>query len=209
MTTRPKNRRSAIAFPNAPIDFARRSLREPISVGSITPSGRRLSEALASNCTLVPNPDSPTIELGAGTGPVSSALLAGSRNVVLVESNRQFTACLHTRFPNADVICGDALTVINQYGSASNVVSSLPFMAMPADYVHDLVDATISRLRPGGSFTWFGYYGRRPVDLALPAQERRNRHEVAAVLSELSDVPTHRIILNFPPARVWRWTKKL
>lgn len=139
---------------------------------------------------------------------MSSALLAQSRETVLVESDGQFTQRLRSRFPDVEVVCGDALEIMNRYGSTSNVVSGLPFTVMPAEYVRDLIDAVVSTLRPGGSFTWFGYYGKRAIDLALAAQERRNRHDVSLMLAELSHTPTHRVLLNVPPARVWRWTKK-
>ncbi|MDI9896468.1 methyltransferase domain-containing protein [Rhodococcus sp. IEGM 1381] len=209
MTTSPKPRRSSTPAPNAPFVFARRALNEPLITGAVAPSGRQLSRALATNCTLIPSPNAPTVELGAGTGAVSSALLRRSRDTVLVESNRQFTVRLRSRFPQIEVVCGDALDTMSRYESSSNVVSGLPFMAMPAEYVRDLLSAVVSSLRPGGSFTWFGYYGKRVIDFALTPEKRRNRNEVASMLAELSDTPTHRIMLNVPPARVWRWTKEL
>lgn len=208
MTTSPAPRRSSTPATNAPLVFARRALNEPLITGAVAPSGRQLSRALATNCTLIPSPDAPTVELGAGTGAVSSALLRRSRDTVLVELDRQFTMRLHSRFPQIQVVCGDALETMTRYETSSNVVSGLPFMAMPAEYVRDLLGAIVSSLRPGGSFTWFGYYGTRVIDCALPPQERRNRNDVASMLAEMSGTPTHRIMLNVPPARVWRWMKE-
>jgi phosphatidylethanolamine/phosphatidyl-N-methylethanolamine N-methyltransferase len=52
------------------------------------------------------------VELGPGTGPITSALIArgvAPERLVLVEANPRFCALLEARYPTARVIGGDAL----------------------------------------------------------------------------------------------------
>lgn len=101
-------RRTTEKFGDA-AQFLRTWAEKPLQLGSVTPSSRYLSRAVASYVD--PKQDGPVIEIGAGTGPVTEALIkrgiAESR-LVLIEYSHEFCALLRRRFPKATVIQGDA-----------------------------------------------------------------------------------------------------
>ena len=73
------------------------------------PSGRVLARTMASYVDV--ESDAPVVELGPGTGAITNALIArgiDQKRLVLVEYNPGFCALLRDRYPQAQVIQGDA-----------------------------------------------------------------------------------------------------
>ena len=90
-------------------DFLRSLLREPLSVGALVPSSRFLANLLVSDI----EPGSRVIELGAGTGAVTQAILnAGvfADDLTLIEQNEEFAALLRKRFPETTVLEANAVS---------------------------------------------------------------------------------------------------
>jgi phosphatidylethanolamine/phosphatidyl-N-methylethanolamine N-methyltransferase len=169
-------------------------LQDPLRTGAVSPSGRALVRTLAGYVD--PAQDGPVIELGPGTGPVTSALIArgiAPERLVLIEYNPEFCNLLKARFPGATVIRGDAYNMAKTLdGSLSKpavaVVSSLPLFTRPAPMRYDLLDQAFSLSRPNAPFIQFTYAVVSPVPLA---PERMSAHV------------SPRVWLNLPPARVW------
>jgi phospholipid N-methyltransferase len=116
--------------------------------------------------------DGPVIELGAGTGVFTRALLARGvreQDLVLVETNRQLANMLRKRFPAAHVICADAAELGSHYPlgrtKAGSVVSGLPLLSMPEEQVIDILQIAFLLLRRGGRFFQFTYGFGTPVPL--------------------------------------------
>jgi phosphatidylethanolamine/phosphatidyl-N-methylethanolamine N-methyltransferase len=89
--------------------FLRRWLHNPMQVGAIAPSSRRLADAIAGQVPF----DSPgwVIELGGGTGVVTDALLRrglAPARLVVIERDPLLHRHLVERFPHVHVILGDA-----------------------------------------------------------------------------------------------------
>src|SRR4029077_18598233 len=89
--------------------FLRRWLHNPMQVGAIAPSSRRLADAIAGQVPI----DSPgwVIELGGGTGVVTDALLRrglAPGRLVVIERDPLLHRHLVERFPHVRVILGDA-----------------------------------------------------------------------------------------------------
>lgn len=176
------------------VRFLQSWLQNPLITGAVSPSGRALARTMANY--IDPNDDGPVIELGPGTGPVTSALVArgiAPERLVLIEYNPEFCTLLRMRFPGATVIQGDAYdmtaTLDGQLGKrAIGVVSSLPLFTRPVPQRYSLLDQAFDLSQPRAPFIQFTYAVVSPVPLA---PERFDAHV------------SQRIWANLPPARVW------
>jgi phosphatidylethanolamine/phosphatidyl-N-methylethanolamine N-methyltransferase len=184
--------------------FLKRWLRQPFAMGAVVPSGRLLAEAMA-RTTLSELGDrlGHVIELGAGTGEVTKALLAAGiepHRLALVERDDALATYLHRRFPEPQIIHGDAtvlpgLLVANGMDKVAAVVSSLPLLSLPAAAVSAIVQGVFEVLPPGGALVQFTYGPKAPVPLVL-------RQRLGLVASN-----GRRIWRNVPPAVVWTFRR--
>ncbi|MEO8778177.1 MAG: methyltransferase domain-containing protein [Rhodanobacter sp.] len=153
------------------LTFFRQWLCHPLRTSSITPSGRQLASMMAA---AIPADAQSVIELGAGTGVITRALIKhGTRpeRLLVVEMNEVLHGVLRQAFPRAHVVCGDARalpTLTSQAGTFGTrpvgaVVSSLGLLAMPASVQHDILAAAFAVLRPGGVFVQYTYGLAKPV----------------------------------------------
>lgn len=179
--------------------FFRQWLKHPLRQAAVVPSGQQLAhlmvEALAPGTTRV-------VELGAGTGVITEALLRGGvvpANLLVVEMNAVFHAMLRQRFPGAEVLCGDACCLSQLVdrssgltcGTVDAVVSSLGLLAMPHAVQRDILAGVVAVLAPGGVFVQYTYGWSSPLD--------------QDVVRELGLVvrPAGWAWRNLPPARVF------
>jgi phosphatidylethanolamine/phosphatidyl-N-methylethanolamine N-methyltransferase len=180
------------------VRFLRSWIEKPLHVGAVMPSGRLLARTMAQYVDI--HSDDPVIELGPGTGAITSALLhrgVDQKRLVLVEYNPGFCALLRDRYPQAKVVQGDAYTLRdtlwNVLGApASAVVSGLPLVTRPMSTRLKLIREAFAALAPGAPFVQFTYSVAPPIPKSLPG-----------VSTEASE----RIWMNLPPARVWVYRK--
>ncbi len=167
-------------------------------MGAVMPSGRLLARTMAQYVDI--DSDGPVIELGPGTGAITSALLhrgVDQKRLVLVEYNSGFCALLRDRYPQAKVVHGDAYTLRDTLWNvlsapASAVVSGLPLVTKPMLTRLRLIREAFAALSPGAPFVQFTYSVAPPIPKSLPG-----------VSTEASE----RIWMNLPPARVWVYRK--
>ena len=185
-----------------PFFFFSQALRDPFGVASFIPSGRSLSDAMAS---CVPSKFGLVVELGPGTGPVTQALLRrdiSPSQVIAIESNRALGLRLRERFHQISINITDARhldAVLRNSGRPSRVqaiVSSLGLRAMSAEMVEQVVRAADRCLEDGGVFVQYTYRAGSPVPLELCAKLGWRVERV------------RKIWRNAPPATVWRYWKK-
>jgi phosphatidylethanolamine/phosphatidyl-N-methylethanolamine N-methyltransferase len=184
--------------------FLKRWLRRPFAMGAVVPSGRLLAEAMA-RTTLAALGERPgdVVELGAGTGEVTKALLAAGidpKRLILVERDGELAAFLRRHFPGPRIIEGDAvrlprLLADNGVERVSVVVSSLPLLSLPAEIVKGIVEGVFEALPRGAALVQFTYGPTPPVPRGL----RQNLRLVGA--------RGHRIWRNVPPAVVWTFRR--
>ena len=184
--------------------FLKRWLRNPFSMGAVVPSGRRLAEAMA-RATLAEmrGRDGHVIELGAGTGEVTKALLAAgipADRLALVEREPELAPFLSRHFDGPLIVEGDAARLPNilaEQGidTVSAVVSSLPLLSLPAEVVRGIVHGVFEALPRGGALVQFTYGPAQPVPRSL-TQELR-----------LVGTRGPRIWFNVPPAVVWTFRR--
>jgi len=171
-------------------------LRKPFSIAAVAPSGQALAALMTA--TIRPE-DGPVIELGAGTGAFTHALLARGvreQDLVLVEDNPDMAAMLRRRFPAARVVVADAARLGDHYPlgkvRAGVVVSGLPLLIMPEHKVVAILQAAFALLRDFGSFYQFTY------GFGCPVQDR------VLVHAGLAAERVGWVAANLPPASVYR-----
>jgi phosphatidylethanolamine/phosphatidyl-N-methylethanolamine N-methyltransferase len=184
--------------------FLKRWLRNPFSMGAVVPSGRLLSEAMArTTLAEMKGRDGHVVELGAGTGEVTKALLAAgipADRLALVEREPELASFLRRHFTGPKIVEGDAarlpkILAEQGIGSVSAVVSSLPLLSLPAEVVRGIVHGVFEALPRGAALVQFTYGPSQPVPRAL-IQELR-----------LVGARGPRIWRNVPPAVVWTFRR--
>ena len=180
------------------VRFLRSWIEKPLHMGAVMPSGRVLARTMAQYVDI--DSTGPVVELGPGTGAITSALIergVDQKRLVLVEYNPGFCALLRDRYPHAKVVQGDAYTLRDLLWSvlstpASAVVSGLPLVTKPMLTRLKLIRDAFLALAPGAPFVQFTYSVAPPIPKSLPG-----------VSTEASE----RIWMNLPPARVWVYRK--
>jgi phosphatidylethanolamine/phosphatidyl-N-methylethanolamine N-methyltransferase len=180
------------------VRFLRSWIEKPLQMGAVMPSGRVLARTMAQYVDV--ESDAPVVELGPGTGAITNALIArgvDQKRLVLVEYNPGFCALLRDRYPQAQVIQGDAYRLRDSLrevlsSPASAVVSGLPLVTKPMQTRLRLIRDAFLALAPGAPFVQFTYSVAPPIPRSLPG-----------VSTEASE----RVWINLPPARVWVYRK--
>jgi phosphatidylethanolamine/phosphatidyl-N-methylethanolamine N-methyltransferase len=174
--------------------FLRGLIERPKNVGAIAPSSPALARAIAAQVD--PKADGPVLELGPGTGVITEALIArgiAPKRITAVEYDPEFAEMVRGRFPDVNVIEGDAFELVHtlhrEDGDApfAAVVSGLPLLNFPPHKRAALIDGALSRLKPGAPFVQFSY------GLNSPAVPPKDFTVTRAAL----------VWKNLPPARVW------
>lgn len=171
----------------------------PRRIGAIAPSGAALANLIVSR---IGPADAPVLELGAGTGVFTQALVdkgIAPRDLTLVECEERFARVLRQRFPGAHVLTVDAgqLDTVPIAGARAlgAVVSGLPLLTMPPQKVNAILRGAFRRMRPDGAFYQFTYGLRSPVP-------RRLADRLGLRITRVGKVH-----LNLPPATVYRITQ--
>lgn len=167
-----------------------------MKVGAVAPSSPKLSELMASRV----DPDgSPVLEIGAGTGAITRALLQRGLDpgrLFVIERDPSLAAYLEREFPGVRVRCGEAIHAARILSADSvdcvqTIVSSLPLRNLSAPEQIETVKQMVNALSLGGQLIQFTYGAGCPI---------LSRH--LGLQSECLG----RVWLNFPPAAVWRFT---
>ena len=173
---------------------------KPLQIGSVTPSSRVLSRAMAAQVD--PAGSSPILEIGPGTGPITQALVEhgiDEARLVLVEYDPDFCALLRARFPRAKVIQGDAYALAKTLEGvlptkAAAIVCGLPLLTKPEPVRIDLLAQAFMLTQPNAPFVQFTYGLISPIPLRK---------------AFFTWKASPRIWLNVPPARVWAYRQLL
>jgi len=185
--------------------FLKRWLRRPFTTGAVMPSGRLLAEAMArATRAVLDGRAGYVVELGAGTGEVTKALLAAGiapDRLVLVERDPEFAGFLRRQFTGPRIVEGDAarlprLAAEQGVAPVAVVVSSLPLLSLPAEVVTGIVGGVFEVLPEGGALVQFTYGPTPPVPRALRERLR------------LDGSHGPRIWRNVPPAVVWTFRRR-
>jgi phosphatidylethanolamine/phosphatidyl-N-methylethanolamine N-methyltransferase len=176
--------------------FFRRWLANPLQTGSIVPSSPALCARVVAQTRL--QPDEAVLELGAGTGVISRALLAAgipADRLFVVEIVRDMAEHLRRVLPGVQVVQGDArelpkLIPRRWHGRIGTVICGIPLVLLAHLEQRRFIDA-IDAVAPARGFLHYSYCATSP----LPAR----KHKLAAKREAWT-------AKNFPPASVWRYT---
>ncbi len=174
-------------------------VRAPLRTGAVLPSGMGLARTMAAQVNATQ--EGAVVELGAGTGAVTQALLERgipAERLLVVEHNPAFCHRLRAKFPDLRVLQGDARNLhalLSDQGElrVGTVVSSLPLRSLRLATQHDVLKESLGLLDDSGAFVQFTYGLASPVDRSLlPGLGLRGRR-------------VERVWRNLPPASVWRY----
>ncbi len=175
--------------------FFRRWLANPLQMGSVVPSSPALCRRIAALTTF--GPGEAVLELGAGTGVVSRALLDAGvppERLVVVEIVPDMAEHLRRALPGAEVLCGDAFELgrvlpERWHGRVGTAICGIPLVLLPIAEQRRFIDA-VEAVAPGRGFLLYTYCITSP----LPYRKLG--------LSARREAWTP---WNLPPASVWRY----
>lgn len=175
--------------------FFKRWLANPLQMGSIIPSSATFSRLIAERVQY--GPDEVVVELGAGTGTVTRALLhAGvpAEKLVVVEIVPEMAQHLREIFPGVKVVCGDGFElprVLEQAGAGrvGDVICGIPLVMLPKPIKRKIVGAMLAA-SPVRGFLHLSYCITSPLSSA----------ELGLTGKRLAWT-----MKNFPPGGVWRY----
>jgi phospholipid N-methyltransferase len=183
------------------LEFFQAFMREPASVGALSPSSRALAQAMIEGFAL--RQAGMVVELGPGTGAFTAPILAGigkHTRFVAMELDPSYARGLKRRFPRLTVYNDSAERMpeyLNQAGKADYIVSGLPWANIPPDAQRRIMEAVLTCLADDGVFTTFAYVHAR----WLPKARQFRR----ALERRFARVQTSQVIWrNLPPAFVYR-----
>ena len=182
--------------------FFKRWLKHPLQMGTLAPITPRLAKLAAS---LIADSSDLIVEIGAGTGRLTRALLeqgVNPRNLALVELDPEFCLFLKETLKDAPacrnsmphIIEGDAAKLSEIIpesfkGKVSTVVSAIPFMYIPLFVREQIVKSSFEILKPTGSILHVTYNPKSPLAFKKDIKQER----------------AGKLWFNFPPGFVWKY----
>ena len=169
----------------------RELIREPASIGAICSSSALLAKRMAA--WIGPEQEGWVIELGGGTGAITSALLqhgVANDKLIVIEKSKILARHLCQRFPGIRIVHGDAadIAMIVKGGmQVKAIVSGLPFRSLPVNAVKKITDSCARALGAEGRLIQFTYCSRTPS---------------AWLATGLIQAASETVWLNLPPARI-------
>ncbi len=184
------------AIASDPWMFFRRWLANPLQMGSVVPSSPALCRRITAQVTRAR--EEAVLELGAGTGVISGALLAAgipADRLMVVEIVPAMADHLRRILPGVRVVQGDAralpaLIPVEWHGRIGTVICGIPLVMLPLAEQRRFINA-IEAVAPGRGFLHYSYCATSP----LPWR----KHQMTAKREAWTP-------LNLPPASVWRYT---
>lgn len=174
-------------------DFWEGLLRDPGGVSAPTPSSPALAKAIAAKVD--PLKPGLVVELGAGSGAVTEALLArgiAPERLIAIEYNEYFARLLAQRFSGVHVVQGDAFQFekyIPVGEPIAAIVSGVPLLNFPPRHRRALIERALVLQGVSGRFIQVSYGWKPPI------------------VSVFGVTPDKDIVWrNFPPAHIWTFS---
>ena len=182
--------------------FLKAWARSPRKVGAVIPSSPILAKAMAEQVELIPG--QLVVELGAGTGAVTRALVERGirpQDLIVIEMDPVFCSRLRQRFPQLQILNIDATRlepVLRRHhiDSVDTIVSSLPLLSLDRKSQNAILRQSFRLLGGHGAFIQYTYGVGSPI---------HNRFYKGL---GLSGQRISQIWRNMPPATIWRYRHK-
>ncbi|MBX4937065.1 MULTISPECIES: phospholipid N-methyltransferase PmtA [Rhizobium] len=180
------------------VQFFKGWQKDKKGVGAVIPTSIHTARRMAS----VINPGSglPVLELGAGTGVITKAILArgiAPSRLVSVEYSKDFYNSLIQRFPGVDFRLGDAFQLNQVLGDRRSeqfdcVVSAVPLLNFPMNLRVLLIEDLLARIPPGRPVIQITYGPLSPV-VKMPDRYVVSHYDF--------------VVRNIPPAQLWTYRR--
>lgn len=182
---------------NENVVFFKSLLKAPLKTGAFFPSSKNLANSI-SNFVSIPEPGEYVIELGAGTGRLTAALLERdipSSQLIILEMQPSLAQFLRKAFPLVTIIEGNATDLLNVLpekvvGNIKTIVSGIPMVNLRFHEQQQIVTAIKSVMKTNGSLLQFTYRPGSPLPSSKLALSQRYLGHV---------------LLNMPPAAIWEY----
>lgn len=172
--------------------FIKSFLRNPKAVGAIYPSSKRLAKRMASYVIFSQN--QLIVELGAGTGVITQAMLnhgIPAERIIAIESSPALIENFRARFPKVKVIQGDASHLAallkDETRPVGTIISGLPLRSLGNEMRERILSAIPAILSAHGRYIQFTYDLRNNIQFYPQRYQRMHKKLVW---------------MNMPPARV-------
>ncbi len=184
--------------------FFKQWIKHPGRLGTLAPISVRLATLAATHI----NAHERIVEIGAGTGRLTRALLEKGihpEKLAVIELDSSLTSFLketlpglydeHT--PSPYIIEGDAtyldtLIPTEWIGTVDTIVSAIPLMYLEKNQRLAIINAAFKVLKPGGKIVHVTYSPKSPIEFSTTIDQTR-------VVS---------LWMNVPPGFVWTYVKK-
>ncbi|MDP3372157.1 MAG: methyltransferase domain-containing protein [Candidatus Paracaedibacteraceae bacterium] len=186
--------------------FFKQWVQNPARLGTLAPISLRLARDAALNVPLLETEEQYVVEIGAGTGRLTRALLERGvppAQLAAIELDTKLCAFLTETLPAVCpqstpplVVEGDAtyleeLIPSHWVGKVDTVVSAIPFMYLPEEKRIAIIESAFKVLKPGGKIIHITYNPKSPIAFS------RAYHQTRVVS----------LWINMPPGFVWAYTK--
>lgn len=178
--------------------FFKSLLKSPLKTGAFFPSSKNLAFSISSFVD-IPGEDEYVVELGAGTGRLTAALLSRGvpeSKLIIFEVQPSLVKFLKKKFPYTTVIEGNAadMTILlpqHMIGKVATVVSGIPMVNLRFNEQQAIIRSCKSIMKSDGTLLQFTYRPGSP----LPSNRLG-----------LSQRYLGHVFMNMPPAAIWKYT---
>lgn len=190
---------------NENIQFLQAFLKNPGTVGSITPSSPELARRMVAG--LRPDENNVVLELGVGTGAITKFLqdlVPNDESYLGIELDRDLVRSLRRNYSNMKIARGNALDAAEIHrrsgmGKVGTIICCLPFVSMPNEVGEKILLEIDKFMQQGCTFRTFqyahGYYFPSAIKLREFMRDRYGKSKRSPL-----------IVKNVPPAYTLTWS---
>ena len=190
---------------NENIQFLQAFLKNPGTVGSITPSSPELARRMVAG--IRPDADNVVLELGVGTGAITKFLqerVPDENSYLGIELDRDLVRSLRRNYPDMKIVRGNALQAADIHersglGKVGSIICCLPFVSMPNEVGEKILLEVDKFMQRGCTFRTFqyahGYYFPSAIKLREFMRDRYGKTKRSPL-----------IVKNVPPAYTLTWS---
>jgi phosphatidylethanolamine/phosphatidyl-N-methylethanolamine N-methyltransferase len=190
---------------NENIQFLQAFLKNPGTVGSITPSSPELARRMVAG--IRPDENNVVLELGVGTGAITrflQDLVPNDESYLGIELDRDLVRSLRRNYPNMKIARGNALDAAEIHrksgmGKVGTIICCLPFVSMPNGVGEKILLEIDKFMQQGCTFRTFqyahGYYFPSAIKLREFMRDRYGKSKRSPL-----------IVKNVPPAYTLTWS---
>ncbi len=190
---------------NENIQFLQAFLKNPGTVGSITPSSPELARRMVAG--IRPAEDNVVLELGVGTGAITKFLqeiVPDDSSYLGIELDRDLVRSLKRNYPNMKIARGNALDASEIHrksglGKVGTIICCLPFVSISNEVGEKILLEIDKFMQQGCTFRTFqyahGYYFPSAIKLREFMLDRYGKAKRSSL-----------IVKNVPPAYTLTWS---